>query len=89
MVYGGKSFLGLRKDLLRSIGAATGDEVSIELTEVAAEEHRAGRRRRCSGVDGAAGRQPERRRGVRGPAVQSSAGIRPMGGRGENDRHES
>ena len=36
MVYGGKSFLGLRKDLLRS-GSAAGDEVGIELTEIATE----------------------------------------------------
>lgn len=35
-VYGGKSYLGLRKDLLRSIGKDTGDTVSIELTEEAA-----------------------------------------------------
>ena len=31
--YGGKSYLGLRKDLLRSIGADTGDVVEVELTE--------------------------------------------------------
>jgi hypothetical protein len=31
--YGGKSYLGLRKDLLRSIGADTGDLVEVELTE--------------------------------------------------------
>jgi hypothetical protein len=35
-VYGGKSYLGLRKDLLRSIGKDTGDTVDIELTEEAA-----------------------------------------------------
>jgi hypothetical protein len=33
MVYGGKSYLGLRKDLLRSIGATAGDTVEIELSE--------------------------------------------------------
>ncbi|HEY5848366.1 MAG TPA: YdeI/OmpD-associated family protein [Microlunatus sp.] len=31
--YGGKSYLGLRKDLLRSIRADTGDVVEVELTE--------------------------------------------------------
>lgn len=31
--YGGRSYLGLRKDLLRSIGADTGDTVEIELSE--------------------------------------------------------
>lgn len=35
-VYGGKSYLGLRKDLLRSIGKDTGDTVDVELTEEAA-----------------------------------------------------
>src|SRR5215207_11047315 len=33
MVYGGKTYLGLRKDLLRKIGAGAGDTVQIELTE--------------------------------------------------------
>ena len=33
MVYGGKTYLGLRKDLLRKIGAGVGDTVQIELTE--------------------------------------------------------
>jgi Bacteriocin-protection, YdeI or OmpD-Associated/Domain of unknown function (DUF1905) len=33
MVYGGKSYLGLRKDLLRQIGAGAGDTVEIELAE--------------------------------------------------------
>ncbi len=33
MVYGGKSYLGLRRDLLRAIAAAAGDEVTIELSE--------------------------------------------------------
>lgn len=33
MVYGGVSYLGLRKDLLRRIGRQAGDEVTIELTE--------------------------------------------------------
>ncbi len=33
MVYGGKAYLGLRKDLLRRIGAAAGDTVQIELAE--------------------------------------------------------
>jgi Bacteriocin-protection, YdeI or OmpD-Associated/Domain of unknown function (DUF1905) len=33
MVYGGKTYLGLRKDLLRRIGAGAGDTVQIELTE--------------------------------------------------------
>ena len=32
-VYGGKSYLGLRKDLLRSIGKDTGEVVEVELTE--------------------------------------------------------
>lgn len=34
-VYGGKSYLGLRKDLLRSIGKETGETVDVELTEEA------------------------------------------------------
>jgi hypothetical protein len=33
MVYGGKTYLGLRKDLLRQIGASVGDLIEIELTE--------------------------------------------------------
>ncbi len=33
MVYGGKSYLGLRKELLRQIGAGAGDTVDIELVE--------------------------------------------------------
>jgi hypothetical protein len=37
MVYGGKTYLGLRKDLLRQIGAAAGDTVQIELSEDHAE----------------------------------------------------
>lgn len=37
-VYGSKSYLGLRKDLLRSIGKDTGEVVEIELTEEAAAE---------------------------------------------------
>jgi antitoxin component of MazEF toxin-antitoxin module len=32
-VYGGRSYLGLRKDLLRQLGVATGDQVEIELIE--------------------------------------------------------
>ena len=32
-VYGGKSYLGLRKDLLRQLGVAAGDQVQIELVE--------------------------------------------------------
>jgi Bacteriocin-protection, YdeI or OmpD-Associated/Domain of unknown function (DUF1905) len=32
MVYGGRSYLGLRKDLLAQIGADVGDEVEVELT---------------------------------------------------------
>lgn len=31
--YGGKSYLGLRKDLLRTVGVDTGDSVEIELSE--------------------------------------------------------
>lgn len=31
-VYGGKTYLGLRKDLLKAIGAAVGDEIVVELT---------------------------------------------------------
>jgi hypothetical protein len=37
MVYGGKTYLGLRKDLLRQIGAVAGDTVQIELSEDHAE----------------------------------------------------
>ncbi len=37
-VYGGRSYLGLRKDLLRTIGKDTGEVVEIELTEEAAPE---------------------------------------------------
>ena len=33
MVYGGKTYLGLRKNLLRQIGVAAGDTVQIELAE--------------------------------------------------------
>src|SRR5215211_3822198 len=33
MVYGGRSYLGLRRDLLRQIGASAGDTVEIELAE--------------------------------------------------------
>ena len=32
-VYGGRCYLGLRKDLLRQLGVATGDQVKIELIE--------------------------------------------------------
>ena len=32
-VYGGRSYLGLRKDLLRQLGVTTGDHVDIELIE--------------------------------------------------------
>ena len=32
-VYGGQSYLGLRKDLLRQLGVAAGDQVEIELAE--------------------------------------------------------
>jgi hypothetical protein len=39
MVYGGKSYLGLRKDLLRAAAATTGDMVRIDLVEAAPEEH--------------------------------------------------
>ncbi len=39
MVYGGKSFLGLRKDLLRAAAAGTGDIVQIDLVEVEPEVH--------------------------------------------------
>lgn len=38
-VYGGKSYLGLRKDLLRQIGAVAGDTVQIELSEDHSEDH--------------------------------------------------
>jgi Bacteriocin-protection, YdeI or OmpD-Associated/Domain of unknown function (DUF1905) len=37
MVYGGKSYLGLRRELLRQIGAGAGDTVEIELAEDHAE----------------------------------------------------
>jgi hypothetical protein len=33
MVYGGKSYLGLRRDLLRTLGLATGYQVTVELRE--------------------------------------------------------
>jgi hypothetical protein len=33
MVYGGKSYLGLRKDLLRQLGVGVGDSVQVELVE--------------------------------------------------------
>lgn len=36
--YGGKSYLGLRRDLLKTIGVAAGDQVEIELTEEAEPE---------------------------------------------------
>jgi hypothetical protein len=39
MVYGGKSYLGLRKDLLRAAAAGAGDVVEIELVEVEPDEH--------------------------------------------------
>ena len=32
MVYGGKTYLGLRKDLLRKIGAGPGDRIEVDLT---------------------------------------------------------
>ena len=32
-VYGGRSYLGLRNDLLRQLGVAAGDQVQIELIE--------------------------------------------------------
>jgi antitoxin component of MazEF toxin-antitoxin module len=33
MVYGGQSYLGLRKDLLRQLQVAAGDQVQVELVE--------------------------------------------------------
>ena len=39
MVYGGKSYLGLRKDLLRAAAASTGDIVQIDLVEAEPEVH--------------------------------------------------
>jgi hypothetical protein len=39
MVYGGKSYLGLRKDLLRAAAARAGDIVQIDLVEAEPEEH--------------------------------------------------
>jgi bifunctional DNA-binding transcriptional regulator/antitoxin component of YhaV-PrlF toxin-antitoxin module len=33
MVYGGRSYLGLRKDLLRQLGVGPGDQIEIELVE--------------------------------------------------------
>jgi hypothetical protein len=33
MVYGGKTYLGLRKDLLRTLDVSGGDELEIELVE--------------------------------------------------------
>jgi hypothetical protein len=33
MVYGGKTYLGLRKDFLRQIGAEVGDSITVELKE--------------------------------------------------------
>jgi bifunctional DNA-binding transcriptional regulator/antitoxin component of YhaV-PrlF toxin-antitoxin module len=33
MVYGGQSYLGVRKDLLRQLGVEAGDRVQIELVE--------------------------------------------------------
>lgn len=33
MVYGGKSYLGLRRDLLRQLGVAAGDSITVELNE--------------------------------------------------------
>jgi len=38
MVYGGKTYLGLRRDLLRRIGVGVGAEVEIELSEAVAAE---------------------------------------------------
>lgn len=39
MVYGGKTYLGLRRELLRRLGVSAGGQVEIELSEaVAAEE---------------------------------------------------
>ena len=32
-VYGGQSYLGLRKDLLRQLGVGVGDQIEIELAE--------------------------------------------------------
>ena len=32
-VYGGQSYLGLRKDLLRQLGVAAGDQIQVELVE--------------------------------------------------------
>jgi Bacteriocin-protection, YdeI or OmpD-Associated/Domain of unknown function (DUF1905) len=37
MVYGGKTYLGLRKDLLRKLGAGPGDQIEVELIEDTAE----------------------------------------------------
>ena len=39
MVYGGKSYLGLRKDLLRAAAASAGDIVQIDLVEAEPEVH--------------------------------------------------
>jgi len=39
MVYGGKFYLGLRKDLLRAAAASTGDIVLIDLVEAEPEAH--------------------------------------------------
>jgi Bacteriocin-protection, YdeI or OmpD-Associated/Domain of unknown function (DUF1905) len=39
MVYGGKSYLGLRKNFLRQIGAVAGDTVQIELSEDHSDDH--------------------------------------------------
>ena len=38
MVYGGKTYLGLRLELLRRLGVGVGDEVEIELSERVAAE---------------------------------------------------
>lgn len=39
MVYGGTSYLGLRRDLLRAASASAGDIVQIELVEAEPDEH--------------------------------------------------
>jgi hypothetical protein len=33
MVYGGKSYLGLRKELLRQLGVSVGDQITVDLLE--------------------------------------------------------
>ena len=81
--YGGKSYLGLRKDLLRSIGADTGDVVEVELTEEPEPESEpdAGADR-TGGADGRPGRRSGRASGLRRPAAESPAGVRPLDRRG-------